>query len=259
MPQRSFLRYQLQNSLRHLPSSLSLFESVLDADVEVLQQHLSDFEKHRKENVLRLQQQNSEAICKLQGKRVLFLGDSLTADELGYRPLVCEAAGLLARNGAISGATSASLFNLCRQKILSKTSPIPDILSIMLGTNDSVSIEREELHQVSLAEYARNMREILSWGQKIGTRVLLFAIPPILERQFCTHVAATGKLHSNRAIDAYNAELATIADGLGIPLITHLPPHDDPTLFEADGLHWSIEGQARFAAQWLKAAANIIQ
>lgn len=258
MPQRSFLRYQLQNSLCHLPISLSLFESVLNTNTEVLQQHLSDFENLRRQNVARLQQDQGEAICKLRAKRVLFLGDSLTADELGYRPLVCEACALLARNGAISGATSASLLNICRQKIFSKTSPTPDILSIMLGTNDSVSIEREELHQVSLTEYARNMREILTWGQKAGARVLLFAIPPILEAQFYTHASANGKLHSNRAIDAYNAELATIANELGIPLFTHLPSNGNPSLFETDGLHLSAEGQVRFAAQWLKAAANII-
>ena len=254
---RTFLRYQLQNSLGTLPASVSLFEAALETDRETVDALLADFERTRQREIAQLRQKYATLIQQLAGKRVLFLGDSLTADELGYRPLVTSAAGLLARNGAISGATSASLFNLCRQRILSKTSPPPDILSIMLGTNDAVSFEREELHQVSLSEYTRNMREILTWAQKSGIRVLLFEIPPILEQRFCAHAKASGKLHSNRAINTYNAALSDLAKELGITPIPHRPsPAAD--LFEEDGLHWSVKGQAHFAEQWLKAAANII-
>lgn len=258
MPQRTFLRYQLQNGIRQLPASLSLFEAALDTDKAMLAAHLAELEEIREREVQRLRLHHSVEIAQLHGKRVLFLGDSLTADELGYRPLVTQAAALAARNGAISGGTTASLLHICRQKIFSKHSPTPDIISIMLGTNDSVSIEREELHQVSLMEYARNMRQILSWAKKSGARILLFAIPPVLEQQFCAHAASNGKLQSNRAIDAYNARLTELARELGVEVITHALPDAPTALFEEDGLHWSAAGQVHFAAQWLKSATKII-
>ena len=128
----------------------------------------------------------------------------------------------------------------------------------MLGTNDAVSIGREEMHLVSPDEYLRNMREILTWAQKTGARILLFAIPPIREQHFCAHVAASGKLHSNRAIAAYNAGLKELAAELGIGLITHVGEVDE-ACFEEDGLHWSVQGQARFAAQWLEAAHKLFE
>ena len=259
MPQRAFLRYRLQNSIRMIPDTLSLFEAALETDRDTLSAYLAELDALKAEAVARLRENHAEAIALLRGKRVLFLGDSLTADEIGYRPFVTEAAGLVARNGAISGATTSSLLHICRQRLYSKGSPVPDVVSIMLGTNDSVSIEREELYQVSPAEYERNMREILTWARKIGTRVLLFEIPPVLEAQFCAHARSNAKLQSNRSIHAYNSILRKLADGLGAVLIAHDLPDGDVALYEEDGLHLSVKGQELLAAHWLESAASLLR
>lgn len=249
----TFLRYQLQNSIGKLSPSPALFEAVLGVEQERIAAQLAELEEIRLVQVQRLKEGYAAELAALHGKRVLFLGDSLTVDELGYRTLVSDAAELEARNAAISGATTSSLLLTCRNKILSKTSPVPEVISIMLGTNDAVSIGREEMHLVSLGEYLRNMREILTWSKKTGARVLLFAIPAVLEQRYCAHAAASGKLQSNRAIATYNAGLATLAKELEIELIAHVAQENE-AYFEKDGLHWSVQGQVHFAEQWLKAA-----
>ena len=250
---KAFLRYQLQNSIRQLSPSPTLFEAVLGVEQEKITAQLAEFEEIRGIQMQRLKESCVTELAALHGKRVLFLGDSLTADELGYRVLVSSAAALEARNAAISGATTSSLLPICRHRIFSKTSPVPEVISIMLGTNDAVSIGREEMHLVSLGEYLRNMREILTWSKKTGARVLLFAIPAVLEQRFCAHAAASGRLQSNRAIATYNAGLAALAAELGIELIAHVAQENE-SYFEKDGLHWSVQGQTHFAEQWLRAA-----
>lgn len=249
----NFLRYQLQNSTEKLSPSPALFEAALGVEQEKIIAQLAEFEEIRRIQVQRLKESYAAELAVLHGKRVLFLGDSLTADELGYRALVSDAAALESRNAAVSGATTSSLLLTCRNKIFSKTSPVPEVISIMLGTNDAVSIGREELHLVSSGEYLRNMREILTWSKKTGARVLLFAIPAVLEQRFCAHAAASGRLQSNRAIATYNAGLAALAKELGIELIAHVVQENE-AYFEKDGLHWSVRGQAHFAEQWLKDA-----
>lgn len=257
MPVHSFLRYQLQNSLRQLPASADLLATAVGVTTDTVKGYLAEFEQIRQSAVLRLAQTCKTEADALRGKRVLFFGDSLTADEIGYRVFVSEAAGLAARNAAISGATSSSLLPSCRHRIFSASSPTPEIISVMLGTNDAVCLEREDMPLVSLGEYLRNMRQILCWAQKAGARVLLFAIPSVLEAQFCAHEAASGKRQTNANIARYNEGLVALAREVGIPLISQDEPMLDPTCFEKDGLHWSVEGQTRFAARWLRAAADL--
>ena len=257
MPERTFLRYQLQNSTRQISPSSKLFEGALQISEDCVAAHLDALAQLRRKNAVQLQETSSAEIAKLNGKRVLFLGDSLTADELGYRALVCEAANLAGRNGAISGGTSSSLLHLFLRKLTSQTSPTPEIVSIMLGTNDCVSVEREELHQVSPEEYLRNMRAILTWAKKTGARVLLFAVPPILEARFNAHAIANGKLNSNRSVIQYNALLAALANELSLSLIPHDHCMQKEDFFEEDGLHWNASAQLCFAEKWLRAAAEI--
>jgi lysophospholipase L1-like esterase len=257
MPERTFLRYQLQNSIRQIQASLPLFSALLEKEPQELAAHLRELEEIRHTGVQALRASHPEVIRKLHGKRVLFLGDSLTVDEIGYRPLVSEAASLVARNGAISGGTSASLLHLALRKLTSKTSPVPELISVMLGTNDSVSVEREELHQVSREEYLRNMREILTHAQKTGARVLVFAIPPVIEGRFNAHAALNLKMQSNNAIAAYNAALSALCASLSLTFIPHTQPLQE-SFYEQDGLHWSADGQRHFATVWLEAAADIL-
>ena len=193
----------------------------------------------------------------LRGKRVLFLGDSITSDNLGYRTAVCRAAGINGIDGSVSGGTSAILLGLAHTLIKKEK---PDIVSLMIGSNDSVSIAGEGFCQVSLAEYSRNVKEIVAWAKEQGAAIMLFEVTPVVEELFGKNFHFSGKLH-NKTISEYNAVLKNIAAEQEIELIPNswLSKSENMSeLYEPDGLHLSAKGQKIFAARWISAAAKII-
>lgn len=197
------------------------------------------------------------ALKPLRGKRVLFLGDSVTSDNLGYRPLVTASAGLSAVDGAVSGCTSAYQFTCCRRQILQQC---PDIVSIMLGSNDAVSIERADQHQVSPEEYGRNMAAIVGWAVHSGAQVILMEIPPIHEARFANAFAPQDKLHSNPSVALYNAILRDVAQVYSLtPVSLRDLLGKQDSLFEPDGVHPSVEGHDIIADKWLQAATQLYQ
>jgi lysophospholipase L1-like esterase len=226
-----------------------------DAADEARRGVLNEFETIQAERVERLRETCAEEIRSLRGKRVLFLGDSITSDNLGYRPSVSRAAELLATDGSISGATTASLLPLARERIGEASY---DLISVMLGANDSVTLSEEGRNQVSLDEYAANLDRILGWAKAGGATVLLLAVTSVSEERFARSFASEGKSQSNQNVSLYNHRLRELAKTHGIPLVEHTWLTDDQ-LIEKDGIHLSPLGQERLAKTWLRAASKFIK
>lgn len=251
---RFFMRFNLQG---HFPATVEVFEQLLPDSKEELIPVLDDFERIQSTRAEWLKQKYKKEIEMLRGKKVLFLGDSNTSDNLGYRGTVTRAAELQAYDESISGGTSPMLLHVSKRKLETIK---PDIVSIILGNNDSMAIENESLNHVSLGEYARNIEQMVIWAKRNGTEVLLFEMPIVHEKWFQKNFEVEGKLQSNENIARYNKALKIIADKLDVKLI----PNDwirndkdlDP-LFEIDGVHLSMIGHERLSEVWIHSAAKL--
>lgn len=217
--------------------------------------YLKEFEQIQTERVRRLTDKMGKETEALRGKRVLFLGDSITSDNLGYRTSVSRAAELCATDGSVSGATTSSLLPLARERIGEARY---DLISVMLGANDSVTLTEEGRNQVSLEEYVANMEEILLRAKGNGASVLLFAITPVHEERFEKSFSDQKKRQSNETVARYNRHLRELAEKHEIRLTAHSWLTED-LFWEKDGIHLTPRGQERLSESWLLAASNIIK
>ena len=253
MAGKFFVRFNLHNSICSYPISFDILKPLVDISEEELKDWLKEIDHIQNNRAMRLKTSYSQQIEKLNGKKVLFLGDSITSDNLGYRETVIRAAGLKGINGSISGGTSSMILHSAKMLIESEK---PDIVSLMIGTNDSISTEREDLNMVSIAEYERNVREIVRWAKRCRTNVLLFEIPPIIEATFSESFAHQSKIQTNKNIQKYNKVLKFIAEDNKIELLSNRWLMENREFYEPDGIHLSLNGQEMFAKKWLNAAIS---
>lgn len=255
-----FIRFNLQNSICQYPTSFAILRPMVhDMSDAELQAFLDKIESVHAQRAEKLKNAYAEEIAVLRGKKVLFLGDSITSDNFGYRRTVTRAAELNALDGSVSGGTSSAVLHSAKMQLQAFK---PDIVSVMIGTNDSVSIGREDLFQVSIKEYGRNVKAIVDWSINAGASVALFEIPPVHEERFKKSFAAQYKLQSNGNIARYNCVLKNIANEYGISLLSNAwiadKGDDCDWLFEPDGIHLSLKAQELFAEKWLESVARII-
>ena len=219
-----------------------------------LKEEFDLFQKKRAEN---LKKEFPNEVAALENKKVLFIGDSITSDNLGYRNSVSLAANLNAVNGSVSSSTSATLLESSLKLIESENA---EIVSIMIGTNDSISIQNPGLNQVALEEYSSNMEKIITKAKECGSKILLFAIPFIEEELFASYFNPRGKFQTNKTVELYNDRLSQIASENGISLIKHswFTGEDLKPFLEPDGVHLSVKAQELFAKNWLINARNLI-
>lgn len=250
MAVKFFARFNLHNSICQNPLSVRFmrpFFNMSDSEIEAMLCEIEEIQNARAKRLIKKYPLQTKA---LSGKRVLFLGDSITSDNLGYRGSVTRAARLAATDGSVSGGTSTLILHDAKMHIEKQR---PDIVSLMIGSNDSVSIEWGELNQVSIGEYERNVREIVRWAKESGAEVLLFEIPPVVEERFEKNFSGQYKMQSNKNISEYNRVLKKIADDNEIQLRSNRWLSEDDGFYEPDGIHLSVLGQEMFAEKWLEA------
>ena len=162
------------------------------------------FDEFQNKRAKSLKKEFPKAVTALEKTRVLFIGDSITSDNLGYRISVSLAANLDAVNGSRSSATTDTLIE-SSLRLTKQTKP--EIVSIMLGTNDSLWLKETNENMVSLEKYARNMREIIVKSKEVGAKILLFEIPLVEENLFKAYFTERGKFQTNECIRSYNRRL----------------------------------------------------
>ena len=99
---------------------------------EEVKANFATYERIHTERILALP--DTMNLKELYGKRVVFVGDSITSDNIGYRLTVTRAARLRATDTSLSGGKTNNIKEDAKQAILTEK---PDIVSIMIGANDS--------------------------------------------------------------------------------------------------------------------------
>ena len=257
MPNRFFIRFNLQNSVGFFPATAAVGAAMKQASCEEMQGYLDEFDTILRARADRLHQKLGNTVSPLCGKRVLFLGDSNTSDNLGYRRSVCQVAGMIGIDASISGGTSATALPLAFEKLPKEA---PDLVSVMIGSNDAVCLGSSELGQVSLAEYERNLRAILSRADQAGARILIMALPSVFQAGFDRYNPILGRSFTMETISRYNAVLASVAKEFGAHPLAHdyIPAEDDLSEWtERDGVHLNLRAHEALAERWLMAASRL--
>lgn len=202
-----------------------------------------------------LKEKFRDGISKLNGCKTMFIGDSITRDNLGYRATVTLAGELNACNLAVSGTVSAMLLNKVKRYIKSFK---PEIVSMMIGGNDALLTGEERLPSISISEYKRNVSAFVRWAKEAGATVLMFEITPVHEPWFEKHYDGKEKYQTNENILKYNGILKEISLEYDIPLCPNGWLLEKPDLYyEKDGIHLSEKGHEAFALKWMEYATKI--
>lgn len=246
--------------------SLQRMGGVLDDDwfdscdkIKITKEEIESFilECHKKQQLTaeKLIKKYGEKMTVLEGKKVLFVGDSLTTDRLGYRGIITKAARLNSKNVSYSGATSVDMYRYLYGHIIDFE---PEIISVMIGTNDAMGHcgkNRESI--VSKDEYRRNIRGILESSKQSGARVLITTIPQLDEEAFLQTSDVRIMKNDDKNIAEYNKIVRKEAIAAGVELIdleSTLKEISKRGIYEPDGIHLSTEGQEILADLWLEKA-----
>lgn len=258
MAKRFFIRFNIQKCSVEAADEFANIKSYIDITDDEITGFLNEFDTIQKERSERVKKKCGDCIDKLYGKKVMFVGDSITSERLGYRTTVSMAAEIDALDCAISGATTSSIRDYARGKMNAFS---PEIISIMLGSNDGISVEDREFHNVSLSEYKRNLEKIVSWSVETGATVMLIEVPHICQEKYDADHTNAQRYMSNATVDIYNEVVCELAEKYGTGLMKHNwmnTVENYPSLFEPDGLHLSLKGHELMAECYIKTLSAMI-
>ena len=193
-------------------------------------------------------------LSKLKGKKVLYLGDSITADRLSYRALTTKACDFNAYNTSISGSTSSDAVRFIFDSIQQFK---PEIISIMTGGNDSIILNKKS-SIVGREDYRRNISLMLEAGVNSGAKVIVSTPTPIDERLFPMPESGEWRTNTNENIDAYAGIVREEAKRYNVLLndANSLVKRLNIDNFTEDGVHLTKEIHVEIAKQWIKTILN---
>jgi acyl-CoA thioesterase-1 len=179
------------------------------------------------------------------GDRIAAVGDSITADRLGWFELLCASAVLTGApagelvNLGVSGNTTADVLE--RFDLLESVRPSHVVL--MLGTNDARSHGRAVNHRMAtVSETERNLRAIIDLVVNgLGAAVTMITPPAVDQQRIDTYFAAS-PVRWDAADVAEVAEVVrkVAPDALDLHAVIRACAAD---VLEADGVHPTPAGQ----------------
>ncbi len=257
MDPRFFVRFSLQRMGGTLDDDDFNSKDMIKISDEEIEKLTKEFHTKQQEIAQELACKYKEGIKKLEGKKVLFVGDSQTADRMGYRGIVTKAAKLNSVNMSFSGSTSTDMYRFIYEKI---TVNKPELIFVMIGSNDAFAHSGKEKNRlVSSEEYRRNIFGILKNCVDSGTRTLVSTIPQFDRDSFLKTPDAAFKDNDDEAIAKYNQIVREAAASTGAELIdleAVLKTMPKTGLYEPDGVHMSINGHKILADLWLDKAIS---
>lgn len=251
-----FLRFNIQRSAAAFLENQFNSKEILDMSDAEIDKYLQYCREEQEKAAEKLKGDFDGDIKKLFGKRILFIGDSITQDIRGYRGIVTKAAELDAYSVAFSGATSTDMIRKACDGVKDSDA---EVVSLMVGTNDVYFIDEERsINLVSREEYIRNIKGILKPALKKGAKLVVGLIPPMDEKKAKEHKSPVTKFNTNENIKSYNELLRKELEALGVYYIdTYSLIVGNSDYFEPDGVHISPEGHKLLAEKWLETILKI--
>ena len=196
-----------------------------------------------------------EALPFAPGDRVAAVGDSLTADRLGWFDLIARsmaAAGhpaVVTGNLAVSGSTTADALE--RFDILEAFQPTH--VMVLLGTNDARRHGRiRPQRMVSLAETERNLAALIELVAELSAEVLVVTPPPGDQSRISLFFDDNPVQWSAADLDAI-ADVVRRSTPQSIDVRAALRADQLPSLMESDGVHLNPAGQQVLARHVVQA------
>lgn len=253
-----FLRFSLQRSCAMLKENDFNFKEFLPMSDKEISEYLKycDAEQEDAAQILKIAFGAQEETFK--NKKILFIGDSITQDRRGYRGIITKFLGIQSKSVAFSGATSTDML---RESYGVINAEKPDIVSVMVGTNDVYFMDKErKINIVSPAEYSKNIRAILNCAKQNNSKVIVGMIPPMDEKKALEHSSKIEKYNSNENICRYNEILRKeIEDAQEVYIDTYTPIIGNSWCFEPDGVHLSPSGHKILAKMWAETIIKMTQ
>ena len=208
--------------------------------------------------------------------KVVSTGDSLTCLISADMPAALAAFGgfeypnpILGNGGSDTAAgeinsrnwVGSETFGSPEQEVDFRTNCVvahPDVVLLMIGTNDAFGDYGPYWNQWSLDRYKANVDDGVQSMLEAGIRVVLGSITPCNEDVAAAY-RGQENTHPNARFDVYNAWLKQEADLRGcLFLDTNTAmrqlPNWDSTMFGVDGLNYSLTGEVWMANQSAQAA-----
>lgn len=247
-----FVRFSLQQSCGIFGANQFDCNDIISETKEQVAQYIAECSKWQEQKAEELRRKH-RGILKLGGKKVLYIGDSLTADRLGYRGITTVAAGLDARSMAVSGATSVDMLRSVYGEVLKLK---PEIISVLIGANDAFFVGgKDKVNLVGKEEYRRNLREILKVCKESGAIVLVLTIPDVSEKNLSQSNDSRIKTNDNENVSEYCNIVRDEAQRAGVVLVDlnrALKAYNIEEMIEPDGVHLNKKGQLMLADLWLE-------
>lgn len=247
------LRFNLYKCGYGFPENVHVFSGMYGESEEFLNSCLADYENINKKSAEEIIGKYRGKTDALSGKTILFAGDSITSDRLSYEKIlerVLDKSRVV--DGAISSSRTQDLINVLDNFLFAFK---PDIVSVMIGTNDSICTDKDcENNSVSLREYERNIGIIADKIKSAGARMVLNSVADADYEKF-------NRIKPYRSInkeinEKYNAVLKEAALKNGAVFNDYrdkLREFDPELLHEPDALHLSPFAQRLVAGMVLDA------
>lgn len=191
--------------------------------------------------------------------RILFNGDSITdagrdrndVNSLsGYNRIIAEqleSKNVACFNRGISGDCSSDLLARIERDL---TETKPDLVSFLIGVNDTWRRYDSCNRITTPAEYEKNYRAILSITRQFGAKIIVMEpfLLPVDPAKAIFREDLDFKIDVARSLAREYAEAYVPLDGLFAEAVLHTLPEN----FSADGVHPSENGNRKIAEWWLQ-------
>lgn len=247
------LRFNLYKCGYLVPDDTGVFAKMYGEDKSFLDRCLENYEEINRKNAGEIMQEAEfEAHRnKTANKKILFLGDSITADRLSYGKILAKVLGGDVTDGAISSSRTIDLITVL-DRLLAENKP--DVVSVMIGTNDSTFSDKKFEHSfTSKEEYERNIGIIIERIKAVGADIILNAVPEADYEKFNKINPFWSVSKENN--DIFNGILQRAAADNGLTFNDYREKMrlcDINLLFEPDALHLSPYSHRIIAAELLK-------
>lgn len=172
------LRFNLHRSGYDFTDNSQLFSGIFSVPVEKISACLKEYDKYldnAAKEILALL--DMEKVKCLEGKTLLLLGDSITSDRVSYGKIAERMLPCKVVDCAISGSKTSDILNHINNHINNNN---PDIVSVFVGTNDHVFVDKEcKYPVVSIEEYKRNLILIAEKVKSYGAKLIFHSISNI--------------------------------------------------------------------------------